>query len=330
MNIESIQDPVLRARFQEIADMSEEQLFALGVNSVIRDRIFAGISVPERSDACWIWQKGFGGSPSAPRPAVWFKGKLYFAYRVLMALLNKKPIHELNWILHKCPGKENCRCVDPAHLKEADSRTSGAKENAEDRVRYGSLHGDRNGSRLHPESRPRGMAHAKSPFKDPREVQMIRATFHAAPEKFGVIAALVRHTTFTRAAVTAAIHGYPDVADDPTAALDLSLLDIRLPQDRTGDRHGRTQMPEAAVKLFYQLFQTSSNTSGKCRLVEFVAEKFGMAPESLDDIAHRRSRKNATEGLDAVIAAAPKTEITDALLAALFQPHAPLKEVRKA
>lgn len=227
---------------------------------------------------------------------------------------------------HQCPDGENAICPNWNHVEEGTPA-----RNAADCKRNGrTAKGDRNGSRLHPESRPRGMKHPKCPFKDPREVQTIRATFHAAPEKFGVIAALVRYTGFTKAAVAAAIRGYPDVADDPTAALDLSLLDIRLPQDRTGDRHGRTQMPEAAVKLFYQLFQTSSNTSGKCRLVEFVVEKFGMAPESLDDIGHRRSRKKATEGLEAVIAAAPKTEITDALLATLFQPHAPLKEVRKA
>lgn len=330
MNIESIQDPVLRARFQDIADMSEEELVALGFNSVIRDRLLAGISVPECEGACWIWQKGFGGSPSDPRPAVWFQGKLYRAYRVLMALLKKKSLHELNWILHKCPDKEDSRCVNPAHLKEADSRTSGAKENGEDRSRYRTLHGDNNGSRLHPETRPRGMGHPKCPFKDPREVQMIRATYHAAEQEFGVISALVRHTNFTKAAVTAAIHGYPDVPDDPTAALDLSVLDIRRPQDRAGDRHGRSRMPETAVKLFYLLFNTSSDRAGRRRLVEFVAEKFGMASESLDDIGHRRSRKKATEGLEAVIAAAPKTEISEALLSTLFQPYAPLKEVRKA
>ena len=328
MNIDLIQNPVLKAQFQAIAGMTIDELAELDLTPKIRDTYLEYVIVPtdpgdEVLDQCWGWSGTTVNSPA--RGIIFGRGTNLYIYRVAFELHHRRRIRPGKWMCHTCPNHENPICSNLGHVIEGT-----AKLNAEHREFYGTnACGDRNGSRLHPESRPRGMNHSKCPFDDARDIQAIRATYHAAREKFGVISALVRYTGYTKAAVTGAIHKYSDVPDDPTAALDLSALDIRRPQDRTGDHHGRSLMPEAAVKLFYQLFHTSSDRAGKRRLVEFVTEKFGMAPESLDDIAHRRSRKKATEGLAEVIAAAPPTDITDELLATLFQPYAPLREVAK-
>lgn len=324
MNINAIKDPARRVIFQAIADMREDELVALGLNSEIRDRLLKGITVPDSDEVCWIWQKGFLGTGLQARPCIWYKKKPFLAYRVLMALVVRKHIQELPPVLHKCPGKENCKCVKLSHLKVADSWESAPGENAWDRSRYKTLHGDRNGARLHPEKLLRGLNHPRCPFKTAREIQAIRARWHAEPDKWGVITALVRRTKISRASVTAAIRGYQDIPDDPTAAIDLLELDIRRPADRFGDSHGRSIMPEAAVALFYKLFNASSDRFGKRRLMAFVANRFGMAKTSLADIGHGRSRQKMAKRLSHLIGDSDKVTITEELLEILFAPHSPL------
>ncbi|MEI6035221.1 MAG: hypothetical protein WCS65_13205 [Verrucomicrobiae bacterium] len=326
MNVEAIKDFVLRATFQAIAAVSEDELVALGLNSKIRDRLLTGITVPDSDEVCWIWQKGFLSTGPQSRPCIWFKKKPFLAYRVLMAIVVRKHIQELPPVLHKCPGQENCKCVKLSHLKVADSWESAPGENARDRSRYKTLHGPRNGAVLHPEKLLRGLDHPRCPFKSAREIQALRARWHAEPDKWGMIAALMRRTGISKASVTAAIHEYRSIPDDPTAAIDLAVLDIRRPADRFGDLHGKSIMPEAAVELFFKLFNSSSDRAGKLRLLAFVGNRYGMAKTSLADIGHGRSRKKIAKKLDPIIAGSDAVNITDELLETLFEPLRPLRK----
>ena len=295
MNITSIKDLGLRAKFQEIADMREDELVALGFNSEIRDRLLAGISVPDSDEACWIWQKGVSGPTHKARPCIWWKGKSHLAYRVLIALVKRKHIQQLNEVHHKCPVKENCMCMRISHLKEADSQESAARENAQDRSRYRTLHGDNNGSRLHPETRPRNRDNPKSKYRRPggeRLIQTLRATYDACPDKEGVLSALSRWTEEHGNRISIGSIGklvrrelHNDVADDPSATLDLSELCIQRRSESaskrkhwsSGDANKRTRVPLEAKEAFVVLFHRTLQRAQKWVLIKYLAERYGVA-----------------------------------------------------
>ena len=295
MNIDSIKDLGLRAQFQAIADMQEEELVALGFNSVVRDRLLAGISLPDSDKDCWIWKGGFLGTGIKARPCIWRKGKIHLAYRVLMALVARKNIRDLRWILHKCPGGENCKCMRLSHLKEADSRESAARENAQDRSRYGTLNGDRNGTRLHPETRRRGRDNPKSKYRGPsgeRLIQTLRATYDACTDKEGVIAALSRWTEEKGNKISGYSIGrlvrrelHTDVPDDSAAALAPSHLHIQKRSESaskrkhwaSGDNCKGTRVPLAAKQMFAFIFHRTPKRAEKRKLAEYVAQRYGVA-----------------------------------------------------
>ncbi|MEI6277956.1 MAG: hypothetical protein WCQ16_01075 [Verrucomicrobiae bacterium] len=304
MNIVSIKDLGLRAQFQEIADMSEEELVALGFNSVVRDRLIARISLPDSDEDCWIWKGGFSGTGLKARPCIWRKGEIFLAYRVLMALVARKNIRDLRWILHKCPGGENCKCMRLSHLKEADSRESAAKENAQDRSRYGTLHGDRNGSRIHPETRPRGRNNPKSKFRGPggeRLIQTLRATYDAYLDKEGVIAELSRWTKRQGNKISGYTIGrlvrreiHADVPDDPAAALDPSQLHIQKRSESaskrkhwpSGDANTQTRVPLEAKVAFVILFHRTPQRAQKRVLIKYLAERYGVAEATAQGLGY--------------------------------------------
>lgn len=101
-------------------------------------------------------------------------------------------------VMHTC---DNRRCVNPTHL-----RLGTPADNTRDAAAKGRMPtGDRNGSRLHPESRPRGQGHYKSKLTD-NDVLTIRRrcaageTQEALAREFGLaqpnISAIVRRVSW--------------------------------------------------------------------------------------------------------------------------------------
>lgn len=322
MDFSQIQDDALRGEFERIAAMSAAELACLGLTKRVRDNLLQYMVLPEDQSGCWRWSGPMMNKGTKPRPTLTRKRRPEIAARVLKSLLSGKHIRSLLKVCHECTETtENAWCMAPPHLHEGTD-----KRNAAHRSKCRTLHGPRNGAVLHPEKLLRGLDHPRCPFKSAREIQAIRARWHEETDKWGVINALVRRTGFSRASVTAAIHGYRDIPDDPTAAVDLADLDIRRPADKFGDSHGRSIMPEAAVELFYKLFNASSDRSGKQRLLAFASKKYGMSELSLADIGHGRSRKKITKKLAQSFAGSDKVTITDGLLETLFAPHRPLRK----
>jgi len=325
MDISQIQDDALRGEFERIAAMSAADLACLGLTKRIRDNLLQYIELPEDQSGCWRWSGPMMHKKKKPRPTLTRKSRPEIAARVLKSLLSGKNIRDLLKVCHECTKTtENSWCMAPDHLHEGT-----AKRNAAHRSKCRTLHGPRNGAVLHPEKLLRGLDHPRCPFKTAREIQAIRARWHAESDKWGMITALMRRTGISKASVTAAIRGYRDIPDDPTAAVDLLELDIRRPADRFGDSHGRSIMPAAAVELFYKLFNASADRSGKRRLLMFAVEKYGMSKLSLADIGHGRSRKKIAKKLDRIIHGSDPVNITDQLLETLFVPHPPLREKGK-
>jgi hypothetical protein len=321
MNIDTIKDDALRGEFERIAAMSAAELACLGLTKRVRDNLLQYMVLPEDQSGCWRWSGLMMNKDTNPRPTLTRNRRPEIAARVLKSLLSGKHIRSLLKVCHECTETtENAWCMAPPHLHEGT-----AKRNAAHRSKCRTLHGPRNGAVLHPEKLLRGLDHPRCPFKSAREIQALRARWHAEPDKWGMIAALMRRTGISKASVTAAIHGYSSIPDDPAAADDLLELDIRRPADRFGDSHGRSIMPEAAVELFYKLFNASADRYGQRRLLMFAVEKYGMSKLSLADIGHGRSRKKIAKKLDRIIAGSDPVTITDELLETLFAPHPPLR-----
>lgn len=336
MNPLLIEDPALRDKFTGILAMTDEHLAVLGLNAVIRDRLIDGIILPNCTSAhsCWFWRKAHLGKDVKERAVIHYLGQVLLVYRVEMALLLGKNIQyrngddtTLKWILHTCPEQENSRCINPHHLMEGD-----AKLNAQHRSKYGKLHGDKNGSRRHPESRPRGSQHPKSQFKDPgdvRVIQALRATYDSAPEKQGLIYALARHFRKSPDAITGVVmqSRYTDIIDDPTAALPLSELKINHPGDSAkkreawpkGDSHHETRMPTAAKREFFRLFHGTVEQSQKAVLISYCADRYHLKWETVRSLGYEKDPSKFGAPSKQEILDVPKIEqITVELLEAVF------------
>ena len=118
------------------------------------------------ADACWPWTCGLSHGYGALRIG---HGRKVPAAGAVFALINGSvPAGKL--VRHSC---DNPPCCNPAHLLLGDD-----KDNADDRTARGRdepnrARGDRSGSRLHPETRPRGerAAKAKLTEADVREIR---------------------------------------------------------------------------------------------------------------------------------------------------------------
>lgn len=131
--------------------------------------------------ACWLWT----GCLGAGGYGAFIMGRDQYAHRASWIFANGA-IPDNLCVLHKC---DTPACVNPAHLFLGTT-----KDNIEDRQRKGRqasgdrttyrlypelrLFGDLNGSRTHPESRPRGEQHWKASITED-DVLQIRAE-HAA------------------------------------------------------------------------------------------------------------------------------------------------------
>lgn len=106
-----------------------------------------GPTVPYVGTPCWQWIGGAAGEYGG----AWFERRQELAHRISW-ILHFGKIPGGMFVLHKC---DNKLCVNPEHLflgTQAD--------NMRDKVEKGrQARGDRNGARLHPESRARGERH---------------------------------------------------------------------------------------------------------------------------------------------------------------------------
>jgi hypothetical protein len=111
-------------------------------------------------DACWNWiaskTHGYG--------QVNIKGLTHKAHRVAWIISNGQIPHNGSYhgvcVCHNCPSGDNPACVNPAHLFLGTSGDN--NRDKENKGRGNHPQGDAHGSRLHPESRPRGEANKKA------------------------------------------------------------------------------------------------------------------------------------------------------------------------
>lgn len=118
----------------------------------IEERFWAKVDV-RGPDDCWLW-KAFVNPGGYGRFR--FNSRQVGAH-VVSWILNRGPVPNGAQVLHNCDVRysvgdiTNRRCVNPAHLKLGD-----ALQNVSDRHTRGrDARGDRNGARVHPETRAR-------------------------------------------------------------------------------------------------------------------------------------------------------------------------------
>jgi len=155
-------------------------------HATAEDRFWAKVI---RSDHCWIWR---GGCDKRGYGRFLFRGRVVVAARAAWELF-VGPIPENLWILHRC---DNPPCVNPAHLFLGT-----AADNVRDMMnkrRHISVmcperlaRGNRSGSRMHPESRPRGEKNkgAKLTWEVVDEIRLAEkcgVTQRALAARFGV------------------------------------------------------------------------------------------------------------------------------------------------
>lgn len=133
-----------------------------------------GPTQPYMTNPCWIWmasknRKGYG--------MIVVKRKTFKVHRVAWIITSGLIPHNGSahgiCVCHHC---DNPSCVNPSHLFLGDHTDNMRDMTAKSR---NAVHfGDKNGSRLHPASRPRGEAHYKAKLTS-HEVIQIRELYTA-------------------------------------------------------------------------------------------------------------------------------------------------------
>ena len=150
-------------------------------------------TILNEATGCWVWtaalfKNGYGSLKIAKRQRLAHRGACELWWGVTLP----------RWlqVCHDCPGGDNKRCCNPAHLFLAD-----AKGHSEDKVTKGQMaKGDRNGARLYPERllsvvaperMARGERHARSKLTT-EQVTAIRVarltgeTYASIANRYGV------------------------------------------------------------------------------------------------------------------------------------------------
>ena len=104
--------------------------------------------IPEPNTGCWLWTAGLNGDGYG---SFHVGGNNVGAHRFSFETY-VGPIHDGLHVLHRC---DQPLCVNPKHLFLGSQAANMADMVEKDRQ----ARGDRNGSRLHPERRPRGEQH---------------------------------------------------------------------------------------------------------------------------------------------------------------------------
>lgn len=111
----------------------------------------------EPNSGCWLWT---GATSTSGYGLLFVQGRARTASRVAWEISGRTISQGLQ-VLHHCDVRS---CVNPRHLFLGTNA-----DNVSDRVRKGRsarVTGDANGSRIHPERRPRGEAHWKAAVSD--------------------------------------------------------------------------------------------------------------------------------------------------------------------
>ena len=122
----------------------------------------------KKTDGCWLWTgairkiSGYGAFQVGVRKTVG-------AHRVAFELTIGRQIPKGVHVLHTCDVRH---CVRPDHLWDGT-----AADNMHDMVKKGrAATGDKNGSRLHPDRRPRGEDNRKAKLRT-KEIKRIRRAY---------------------------------------------------------------------------------------------------------------------------------------------------------
>ncbi len=146
------------------------------------ERFWTKVDRSGGDDACWPWKAsldthGYGH--------IWWKGRLATSPRVALELSLGRPLGK-SWALHNCPGGDNPKCCNPAHLFVGDVRDNVADMIAKGRWRPAK--GDDHYSRRHPERLARGerVNTARLTVSDVVAIRKSRESGPALSRRYGV------------------------------------------------------------------------------------------------------------------------------------------------
>jgi hypothetical protein len=129
-----------------------------------RERFWSKVAIGA-ADECWEWQ-----ASRHPQGYGQFQLKRYPVRASRLAWqLTHGPIPDGQHILHKC---DNPPCCNPAHLFLGTAGDNNRDRNSKGR----SASGDRNGTRAHPETRPRGEAHPSAKLSEVQVREVLELT----------------------------------------------------------------------------------------------------------------------------------------------------------
>ena len=182
-------------------------------------RFWPKVKKSTEPNGCWIWigalsVDGYGHFNLAGRRGI----RCEKIVPRISWQIHRGPIPEGMCVCHNCPGGDNPSCLNPLHLwlgthhqnmldREAKGRGNQVRGDAHhSKIKDGHMaYGDRNGSRTHPESRPRGEGHWMGKLNEEkiREIRRLHNETDMTNEQigrmFGISGGMVGHIYSRRA-----------------------------------------------------------------------------------------------------------------------------------